>query len=211
MVYECEYCETVLTAGLTACPHCGEAFDDPVPGDATLPISEENVLPPAGHSEPVSSLRPSRSFPKTMGMLAVVALLGACWFGVRSYWISAHRHEAQSADSPALVTTDLQAHPNYSPSMNGLVSKLQSSGINAQWPAFGSNDTLLITPPLEVGGKRAVWNGDLYKQLAQGIYANFWEKRYEAGFSDRESTTCFVLVSDASGNIVATDLMGNVE
>jgi len=211
MVYECEYCETILTAGLTACPHCGEAFDDPVPDDATLPISEAAALPPSELSQPVTSRHPARSPRMAMGLLAVVVLLGAGWFGIRSSLKSAYPPAVNNTGSQAIVATDLQAHPAYAASMTGLVSKLQSTGIGAQWPAFGSSDTLLITPPIVVGGQRATWNSDLYKQLAQGIYGSFWEKRYESGFSDRESTTCFVLVSDASGNIVATDLMGNVE
>ena len=36
LVYECEDCETQLSAGMTACPGCGQAFDMPVP-DATRP------------------------------------------------------------------------------------------------------------------------------------------------------------------------------
>ena len=33
MVYECEDCETQLSAGMTACPGCGQPFDVPVPDD----------------------------------------------------------------------------------------------------------------------------------------------------------------------------------
>ncbi len=37
MVYECDECCAALPADVTACPRCGEAFDEPVPLDATLP------------------------------------------------------------------------------------------------------------------------------------------------------------------------------
>lgn len=37
MIYECDECCAALPADVTACPRCGEAFDEPVPPDATLP------------------------------------------------------------------------------------------------------------------------------------------------------------------------------
>lgn len=37
MIYECEGCDAVLTAGAAACPQCGEVFDEPVPEDAESP------------------------------------------------------------------------------------------------------------------------------------------------------------------------------
>lgn len=36
MIYECEQCEKPLSPGVVACPNCGEAFDEPVPLDATI-------------------------------------------------------------------------------------------------------------------------------------------------------------------------------
>ncbi len=37
MVYECDECCAALPADVTACPQCGEAFDEPVPAGATPP------------------------------------------------------------------------------------------------------------------------------------------------------------------------------
>ena len=34
MIYECDFCDAVLPAHVGSCPFCGEAFDNPVPGDA---------------------------------------------------------------------------------------------------------------------------------------------------------------------------------
>ena len=39
MVYECDQCNAALPAGVHACPHCGENFEDAVPADAVLPAS----------------------------------------------------------------------------------------------------------------------------------------------------------------------------
>lgn len=37
MIYECETCGTTLPAGVSACPKCGEHFDEAVPHDAEAP------------------------------------------------------------------------------------------------------------------------------------------------------------------------------
>lgn len=109
------------------------------------------------------------------------------------------------------LPTDVAAHPTYAANMTAFVGSLRQTGVGAQWPAFGSNDTLLITPQTMVKGQRAEWNADLYHELAQGIYANFVFRRYESKFSDTDSTTCFVVVSDTSGKVVAVDLMGDLK
>lgn len=36
MIYECDQCTSALPAGVTACPKCGEKFDDAVPADAEI-------------------------------------------------------------------------------------------------------------------------------------------------------------------------------
>lgn len=210
MVYECEHCEAVLGPGLMSCPRCGQAFDEPVPDDAILAGEQE---PSPASSLPVglppAAPRRARRFPTlAVCLLAALTLLGLGWFGVHLLTPSAPT-AAVNALPDALP--EMKAHPAYAAHMATFVGKLRASGVQAQWPAFGSSDTLLIIPPTVVGGQRAAWNTDLYKQLAQGVYANFWEKRYETGFSDSDSTTCFVLVCDQSGKIVAADLMGTVE
>lgn len=37
MVYECDQCSKALPPGVSACPSCGEKFDDAVPSDAEVP------------------------------------------------------------------------------------------------------------------------------------------------------------------------------
>lgn len=45
MVYECDECCAALPADAVACPRCGEAFDEPVPSDATLPRRGFSAIP----------------------------------------------------------------------------------------------------------------------------------------------------------------------
>ncbi len=208
-IYECEHCETALGPGLLACPRCGQAFDEPVPADASVP-DERETFPPSQAFEDLPPASPRRAtlFPRlAAGLTAVLLLLGLFWLGVRFLRPSAPPAESRAAP----LLTDLQAHPAYPAAMASFVGSLHAAGVEAQWPAFGSSDTLLIMPPASIHGQRALWNADLDKRLAQGIYGSFWERRYETGFSDSDSTTCFVLVCDQSGKIVAVDLMGNVE
>ncbi len=44
MVYECDRCASALPAGVSACPCCGEKFDEAVPPDAILPKAGFHVL-----------------------------------------------------------------------------------------------------------------------------------------------------------------------
>ena len=37
MIYECDQCSKALPPGVSACPSCGEVFDDVVPADAEVP------------------------------------------------------------------------------------------------------------------------------------------------------------------------------
>ena len=239
MIYECERCDFVLSAGWTSCPRCGEVFDEPVPADA-LPDELEGTfaLPPAPPppavapppppviSVPVAPPLPAPSvapaqpgrrplLPRLLaGLAASLALIGTGW------WLG-QRHAAVPAP-PADVSvapastptdglpTDTVAHPTYAAEMAAFVNQLRATGVGAQWPA-GSNDVLVITPPAVVDGTKALWDKDTYQRLAQGVYGNFAQNRFHAGFSDTDSTTCFVIVSDPSGKVVATDLMGDVE
>ncbi len=47
MVYECDRCDAALPSGVTACPQCGEKFEEAVPADAVLPKTGFHVLGPA--------------------------------------------------------------------------------------------------------------------------------------------------------------------
>ena len=214
MIYECEHCETVLGPGLLSCPNCGEDFDEPVPGDALLqeailPSLADLPLPPA--IDPPRAAPPrrrkhfSRVFAAVLGMLMLLVL---GWLGRRVF---APAKAPAATILPSAQLTEMTMHPAYAADMKSFIDKLHASGVGAQWPAFGGSDTLIIIPPTQVKGQPAAWNATLYRQLAQGIYAGFWEKRYESGFSDSDSTTCFVIVCDESGKVTAVDLMGSVE
>jgi hypothetical protein len=195
MIYECEHCETALGPGLLSCPNCGENFDEPVPDDALLPEA--------------APVRRSNHFPRILAtVVGVTMLIVFGWLGRRAL---APVETPIAAILPSVQRTEMTMHPAYAADMTALVHKLHASGVGAEWPAFGASDTLIIIPPTQVKGQPAVWNTALYRQLAQGIYAGFWEKRYESGFSDSDSTTCFVLVCDESGKVTAADLMGTVE
>ena len=219
MIYECERCEAVLRPGLIACPRCGEAFDEPVPADAA-PDDVGGTFDTAPASLPVAapSARPRRpsALPRVLvGLFVALTLIGAGWWlGQRQ--AAAPDKPAETAVSPARMPPnglpiDTAAHPAYAAEMAAFVSQLRTTGVGAQWPAFGSNDVLVITPPTVVDGTRALWDKDTYQRLAQGVYGNFAQNRFHAGFSDTDSTTCFVIVSDPSGKVVAVDLMGNVD
>ncbi len=218
MIYECEQCEAVLGPGIISCPRCGQIFDEPVPLDALPEAGEASVTPsPTVHPSmgPRAAQRPSRRPNIALSLAGLLILACAGWIGYR-YVLPASQPLSTVATSTAMMPsnplpTDVAAHPGYAADMMTFVGKLRASGVQAQWPAFGSNDTLLITPQTMVNGQRAEWNADLYHALAQGVYGNFVFRRYESKFSDTDSTTCFVIVSDSSGKVVAADLMGNLE
>lgn len=202
MVYECEHCETTLGPNLLACPNCGQDFDEPVPGDAVLTekLNLQKAVAPRSRKRP--PLIPA-------AILGVIVLVGAGWIGLRSF--VPVKAPITAATPPPVILTEMSMHPGYAAHMTSYLGKLRSSGMGAQWPAFGGSDTLLIIAPPQVKGQTLTWSETQLKQLAQGVYAGFWENRYETGFSDTDSTTCFVLVSDASGKIAAVDLMGTVQ
>jgi len=202
IIYECEHCETALGPGLIACPNCGQDFDEPVPGDVVL--TEEPNQPKA--DAPRLRKRPPLI---PAAILGVIVLVGVGWFGLHSF--VPVKAPVTAATPPPVILTEMSMHPAYAAHMTAYLGKLRGSGMGAQWPAFGGSDTLLIIAPPLVKGQTAAWSETQLKQLAQGVYAGFWENRYETGFSDSDSTTCFVLVSDASGRIAAVDLMGTVQ
>ena len=214
MIYECEHCETVLGPGLLSCPNCGEDFDEPVPDDALL---QEAILPSLADLPLQPAIDPPRAAPPRRrkhfsrvfaAVLGISMLLVLGWLGRRVF---APVKAPVATILPSAQLTEMTMHPAYAADMAAFIDKLHVSGVGAQWPAFGGSDTLLIIPPTQVKGQPAAWNATLYRQLAQGIYAGFWEKRYESGFSDSDSTTCFVFVCDESGKVTAVDLMGSVE
>ncbi len=231
MIYECENCEAVLGSGLMSCPRCGHLFDEPVPDDAlsdeaeewvesALPVESPPLVLPSVEPPPVPPTRKTRRPLRIVWSLAAaLALAGLVWAGVRFAAPLLITPPASDSEAVMPTTTDLSnglptdvaAHPTYAANMTAFVGSLRQTGVGAQWPAFGSNDTLLITPQTMVKGQRAEWNADLYHELAQGIYANFVFRRYESKFSDTDSTTCFVVVSDTSGKVVAVDLMGDLK
>ena len=225
MIYECDNCEATLGPGMTACPRCGELFDEPVPDDAQWdgpdpvavavgvaepPVSTEAaapevVTPPEAVTPP--RLRASPRWPRIFA--AASLLLGSFWLGFH-YW------NLPSAPEPVFIPasaplSDLAAHPQYAANMTALVRKLRETGVGAEWPAFGSDDVLLITPQARAAEPPVTWDVDMDRRLAQGIYGEFAQTRFESGFPDGDTTACSVLVTGATGRVVAVDFMGRVE
>ena len=95
--------------------------------------------------------------------------------------------------------------------MTALVQKLGSTGVGAEWPAFGSDDMLIITPQARAAEPPVTWDVDMSRRLAQGVYGEFAQTRFESGFPDRDTTACFVVVTGTTGQVVAVDFMGRVD
>lgn len=212
MVYECDNCEATLGPGLTVCPRCGQVFDEPVPADALweepapAAVAEEIAAPPDGVTPPRPPLR--RKPRQWSPLAAALLLLGLVWLGYRHWDMSVA--PISSAPVPVLQT-DLAAHPQYTAHMTAFVGHLRATGVGAEWPAFGSNDMLLITPQARVAEPPVAWDADAYRRLAQGIYGEFALTRHESGFPDTDAMACFVLVTSASGEVVAVDFMGDLK
>ena len=203
MVYECETCEAVLGPGLTVCPHCGQVFDEPVPDDA-LWDGAAPVEPPGA---PIKRAWSRRRWPQAAA--AVLLLLGGGWLGYHQ-WDRAAPAKPAPVPAPRLPT-DLEAHPQYASRMTAFVGELKATGVGAEWPAFGSNDMLVVTPQARLAEPSVTWDTDSYRRLAQGIYGHFAMTRFEAGFPEPETQTCFVIVTSASGEVVAVDFMGDLK
>jgi len=212
MVYECDNCEAALAPGATVCPRCGQVFDEPVPADALL---EWEAAPPEAapvEVAPEVAAPPRRQIsrrPHRWPEAATFLLAGLCWFGYR-HWTAPAALKPASAPAPVLQT-DLAAHPDYMAHMTALVQTLRASGVEAEWPAFGSDDMLLVTPQVRIAEPPARWDADMNRRLAQGVYGHFAQTRFESGFCDTDTTACFVLVTNASGQVVAVDFMGDLE
>ena len=214
MIYECDNCEAVLGPGLGACPFCGEVFDEPVPDDAVWdgPVAVAPVIVEAAPAAPPEAAPPStraghRRRPAAIGALFLLLGLGALGF---------RQWEARPIPVPvvqpaARPLTDLAAHPEYASHMTALVQKLRATGVEAEWPAFGSDDVLLITPQARNAEPPAAWDRDMDRRLAQGVYGDFAQTRFESGFCDSDTTACFVLVTGAKGQVVAVDFMGDLK
>ena len=217
MVYECETCEAVLGPGLTVCPRCGQVFDEPVPADAlwddvVAVVSEERAAPPLLEEalpEAAAPPRPRsrRRWPRAAA--AVLVLLVGVWLGYHS-WDRAAPPKPVSVPIPR-PPTDLEAHPQYAARMTALLEELRATGVGAEWPAFGSNDTLVVTPQARPAEPSVTWDTDSYRRLAQGIYGHFAMTRFEAGFPEPDTQACFVIVTSASGEVVAVDFMGDLK
>ena len=219
MVYECENCEAVLGPGLGACPFCGEVFDEAVPDDALWagPVEAASVVeaPPAEmvpafvaeETAPPSPRAGRRRWPQAVAALFLLLGLGALGFCL---W-EARPIPAPIIQPAAHPLTDLAAHPEYAAHMAALVQKLRATGVGAEWPAFGSDDVLLITPRARGAEAPVAWDRDMDRRLAQGVYGDFAQTRFESGFPDGDTLACFVLVTGAKGQVVAVDFMGELK
>lgn len=213
MLYECDNCEAALGPGLTACPRCGQIFDEPVPADALweepapAAVAEEIAAPPDAALPPRPPVRrnPRRGSPLTAALL----LLGLVWLGYRQ-WNAPAAPEPVPLPAPR-PPTDLAAHPQYAAHMTAFVERLRATGVGAEWPAFGSDDVLLVTPQARAAEPPMAWDTDMDRRLAQGIYGDFVLTRHEAGFPDTDAMACFVLVTGVSGQVVAVDFMGELK
>lgn len=203
MVYECETCEAVLGPGLTVCPRCGQVFDEPVPADALW----DDVASAEPSSAPIERAKPRRRWLRAA--FAVLMLLVGVWLGYHS-WDRAAPPKPVSVPIPR-PPTDLEAHPQYAARMTALLEELRATGVGAEWPAFGSNDTLVVTPQARPAEPSVTWDTDSYRRLAQGIYGHFAMTRFEAGFPEPDTQACFVIVTSASGEVVAVDFMGDLK
>ena len=52
MIYECDGCRKALRPGVSACPSCGEAFEEAVPADAEMPRRGFSAALPSGPVAP---------------------------------------------------------------------------------------------------------------------------------------------------------------
>ena len=220
MIYECDICEAVLGPGWIVCPHCGQTFDEPVPADALgddfVPTAAPETIaePPAlEDAAPLDAVvlprfraNRRRWSPSTV---AALLLFGGIWLGYHQ-WDKATAPEPVRLPAPP-PPTDLAAHQQYAVHMAAFVQELRAMGIEAEWPAFGSNDMLVVTPKARIAEPPIVWDADGYRRLAQGIYGHFAQTRFESGFTDTDTTACFVLVTSASGEVVAVDFMGDLK
>jgi len=219
MAYECDNCEAALGPGLAACPYCGQVFDEPVPADALWEepdfvamsdgVGEHPILEDAAAPEAVTSPDLRKRSREWSPSAVSLVLLGFCWLGYR-HW------DAPPAPEPVLTPaasplTDLAAHPQYAAHMTALVQNLRATGVGAEWPAFGSDDVLLITPQARGAEPPAAWDRDMDRRLAQGMYGEFAQTRFESGFPDGDTTACFVVVTGPSGKVMAVDFMGRLE
>jgi len=215
MVYECDNCEVALGPGLTVCPRCGQVFDEPVPADAlwdepvSVAVTEGVSAPPPlmEAAPPKVVVRASRRWPRTIAATLLLLELG---------WLGYHLWSEPTSPEPAFVSasrlpTDLATHPEYTAHMTAFVQHLRATGVGAEWPAFGSNDVLLITPQARAAEPPVAWDADMDHRLAQGIYGNFVLTRHESGYLDTDAMACFVLVTSASGEVVAVDFMGELK
>ena len=176
-----------------------ELVAPPEPPRSAPPVSPEVIVTPRRKTR-------SRRWPLSAVSLA---LLGLGWLGYRQ-WVSSPAPEPAPYHTVPLPT-DLAAHPQYTANMNALVQKLRATGVGAEWPAFGSDDTLVITPQARAAEPPVVWDADMSRRLAQGVYGEFAQTRFESGFPDRDTTACFVVVTGAKGQVVAVDFMGRLE
>ncbi len=212
MIYECDNCQVALGPGLTACPRCGQVFDEPVPADALWeePAPDAGVEttaePPllAEAAPPRQVSRRRRRWPQAAALLLLPGL----------GWLVYSHRRAPVAPTPSapvpILQTDLAAHPQYAARMTAFVEHLRATGVGAEWPAFGGNDVLVVTPQARAAEPPVTWNADMDRRLAQGIYGEFALTRHESGFPDTEAMACFVLVTSASGQVVAGDFMGDL-
>lgn len=121
MIYECDQCSKALPPGVTACPNCGEAFEDIVPADAEVPRRGFSAAPskpsplhpkPKPHSSAYDWLdapaeHPAPSGPNMLKVFGGIFLISVLIvFGVVVLFnISTTSDAASTASSPVAAET----------------------------------------------------------------------------------------------------------
>ncbi len=193
MIYECDQCSKALPPSVTACPTCGETFEDAVPADAEVPckavrkgFTAVNPRPAPAHgggydwldapaTDP-NAIPDWPAVPKSAKRQPNLAAVVLAWIvicgGLAAAWVSLTSHSnSEAASSPDTISPSQNASQTLSVGDDGVVTYGDNTDVIVAATEQAEDDMSSAAAAKDKVGYTQIANSDRTYLVASGTSA----------------------------------------